>query len=146
MIIQDGTSTVGIALREMGPIGTPGGGDLGLDIAATTAATVVGGPFMGRNNTVWIERDVWARFLDDLHAFDRTRRGEVDLQAMSPAEFRPTILATDRARHVTAEGWVGRQYAGRAAAAYDRVCFRIEIDPSVLPQLVRELDSLAPAG
>ncbi len=146
MIIRDETSSVEITLREVGAQGTPGAGDLGLDVAACAAATVVGGPFSGRNNTVWVGQDVWARFLKDLREFERTRAGGVQLRAMSPARFCLTILATDRAGHVAAEGWVGRQYAGRTASAHDRVCFHIQIDPGVLPQVVRELDALAPAG
>jgi hypothetical protein len=146
MIIRDETSSVEITLREVGARETPGSGDLRLDVAATTAATVVGGPFSGRNNTVWVERDAWARFLEELRELERTRGGEVHLRAMSPAEFQLTILATDRAGHLAAEGWVGRQYAGRTDAVHDRVCFRVEIDPGILLQLIHEFDALAPAG
>ena len=139
-------SSVEITPREMGVVGTPSSGDLGIGVAATTAATVVGGPFAGRNDTVWVGREPWSRFLDALRELDRTRCGEARVSAMSPAEFQLSILTTDRAGHVAAEGWVGRQYAGRAGAAHDRVCFSIRIEPSILPQLVREFEALAPAG
>lgn len=146
MVIRDGTSSIEMTLREVGAIGTPAVGDVGIAVAATAAATVVGGPFGGRNDSVWIGRDVWISFLKDLRELARTRRGEAQVLAMSPAEFQLTILATDRAGHMAADGWVGRQYAGRSADTHDRVCFRVPIDPSTLPQLVSEFEALAAAG
>jgi hypothetical protein len=144
MIIQDESSSVEISLREMGASGTPGARDLGIDVAASASVTRTGGPFSGRNATVWIGPDSWNGFLRDLRELERTRRGNAQLLAMSPAEFQLIVRATDRAGHVAVEGWVGRQYAGRSAAAHDRVCFDIVIDPSTLARLIREFEVLAP--
>ena len=145
MVIRDETSSVEITLRETGAIQTPAVGDLRIEVAVTAVATVVGGPFTGRNDTVWIRRDEWAGFLQDLRELERIRRGKAHLSAMSPAEFQLTIFITDRAGHVAAEGWVGREYAGRLAAAHDRACFYVQIEPSTLAQLIREFEALAPA-
>ena len=146
MVIRDETSSVEITRREVGQTGTPAAGDLGVDVAVTAGATVAGGPFSGRNHTVWIGREAWHGFVEDLRELERTRRGDAAVLAMSPAEFQLTLFVTDRAGHLAAEGWVGRQHAGRSAAAQDRVCFRIQLDPSTLVTLAHEFEALTPAG
>jgi hypothetical protein len=143
MKIRDHTASFEIALREMGPVGTPSEGDFGVDVAASAAATTVGGPFSGSNSTVWIGRDEWARFLEDLRALERNRRGEACIESMSPGEFRLLIIVTDRAGHPAAEGWVGRRYAAREGVAHDRVSFSIELDPAALSLLVSQFESIA---
>jgi hypothetical protein len=146
MVIRDGASSFEITLREAGPPGTPAEGDVGVNVAATTPATGVGGPFAGRNDSVWIGRDDWAAFMEDLRELERTRRGKAHVRAVAPAELELTVSATDRAGHMAAEGWVGREYAGRNGDFHDRVCFRIEIDPSTLPHIVRELEGISLDG
>jgi hypothetical protein len=146
MVIGDGTSSIEITLREMGAMGTPASGDFGIDVRATTGATIVGGPFTGRNDTVWIGRDEWNQFLTLVRELDRTRHGEARVTAMSPAEFTLRLVVTDHAGHLAAVGWVGRQHAGRTDDEHDRVCFRIEIDPSTLSHLVSQFAALAAAG
>lgn len=146
MVIRDEASSVEIALREVGAPSTPSEGDLGVRVAATAAANGVGGPFAGRNDTVGIRYDQWADFLESLRELERTRQGEARVTAMSPAEFQLAVFATDRAGHMAAEGWVGREYGGRDGAFHDRVCFSIEIDPSTLPEIVRQFEAISPAG
>lgn len=146
MVISDATASVEISLREMGPVGAPGEGDLGIDVAATAGATSVGGPFAGRNGSVWIRGDDWGRFLQALRELERTRRGEAGVEAMSPGEFRLVVIVTDRAGHVAAEGWVGRRYGARSSVVHDRVSFRVELEPTTLPLLVRQFEAIAPAG
>lgn len=126
----------------MGPAGTPSEGDLAVDVAAVGRAAA----FAGRDATVWIERDEWAGFLDELRALEGTRRGEAHVTAMGPEEFRLAVFATDPAGHMAAEGWVGREYVGRTGVLRDRVCFTVVIDPSTLPQLVRQFETLAAVG
>ena len=145
MLIRDKMASVEIALRQMGQVGTPSEGDLGVDVAATSAATGVGGPFAGRNDSVWIGRDEWARFLEDLRRLERARRAEARVESMSPGEFRLAVIVTGRAGDVAADGWVGRRYAARDGIAHDRVSFSVELDPSALPLLVRQFEAFAPA-
>jgi hypothetical protein len=146
MVIRDGASSIELTPREVGAAGTPAEGDLGINVAATAGVTAVGGPFAGRNDTVWIGRDDWASFLEDLRELDRTRHGEAHVIAMSPAEFQLTVFATDAAGHLAADGWVGREYAARNEVAHDRVCFSVEIDPGVFPQLLRQFEGLDLGG
>ena len=139
MVIRDGTASFEIALREMGPAGTPGEGDLGVNVAAR------GGAFAGRNDAVWIGHDEWGGFLEDLRELDRTRRGEALVMAMSPNEFTLAVFAADRAGHLVAGGWVGREYAARNGVLRDRACFSIELDPGAFAGLVREFEESATA-
>jgi hypothetical protein len=74
---------------------------------------------------------------------ERTRRGEAHLVAMSPAEFRVAIVATDRAGHLAAEGWVGRERAGRTGVLLDRVSFSVEVDPGGFRLLVTEFEGIS---
>jgi hypothetical protein len=140
MVIRDGSDWFEITLREMGPEGTPGEGDLSVDVA------VSGPTFAGRNDTVWIGRDEWAAFLEHLSELERSRRGEARVVAMSPEEFRLAVFATDRAGHLAAEGWVGREYAARQGVLRDRVSFSLDIDPGSLPALIQQFEALAAAG
>ncbi len=146
VVIRDDRCSIEIALREIGPAGTPAEGDLGVRVAATAAANGVGGPFSGSNATVGIGCDEWAVFLDDLGELERTRQGGAHVMAMSPAEFRLAIFATDRAGHIAAEGWVGREYSGRNGEWHDRVCFSIEIEPSTLPHILKQFEAIARTG
>jgi hypothetical protein len=136
MILRDRSSTLEIALRETGPPGTPSAGDFGVNVSVSS------GKFSGRADTIWLGRDDWARFVADLVDLERTRSGEAVVSAMSPEEFQLTITSVDRAGHVIAEGWLGRQRRGRIGALRDQVSFSIEIDPSTLPTLVRQLAGL----
>jgi hypothetical protein len=146
MVIHDKMASVEIALREVGPVGTPAEGDLGLDVAATAAATTVGGPFSGRNDSVWVGRNDWALFLEDLRAVERHRRGQASIEAMSPGEFRLLIFIAGHAGHLAAEGWVGRRYTARHGVVHDRVSFSVDLDPAALSLLVTQFEAVAPAG
>src|SRR5918992_2348958 len=137
MILRSGAVALEITLRERGPEGTPSAGDLGLNVH------VGGGEFSGRNDTVWIGRDDWADFVAGLDALERTRQGKASVKAMNPEEFELEVLSVDRAGHMAAEGWVGRVRYGRMGTLRDRASFSIEIDPSTLPALVREIAGLS---
>jgi hypothetical protein len=141
MLIRDDASSLEITLRERGPAGTPSEGDLGLRVAAANTS----GTFTGRNATVWVGRDDWAGFLEALRDLSRSGRGRAQVRAMSPEEFQLAIFASDRAGHLAAEGWVGRESTGRNGTLRDRVSFSIALDLSTLERLTREFASLGAA-
>ena len=140
MVIRDSSGAIEITLREMGPVGTPAEGDLGIDVV------VSGRTFNGRNDTVWIGRDEWGGFREDLGELARTSRGDALVLAMSQEEFTLAVFATDAAGHFAAEGWVGREYLARNGILRDRASFSIVIEPSELLQLIQEFEALTPAG
>ena len=116
-------------------MGTPAEGDLGINVS------VDGQDFGGHNDKVWIGRDDWAAFLENLRELERTRRGEAHVKAMSPEEFQLAVFASGKSGRLVAEGWVGRDYTGRAGTLRDRVSFSIELDPTRFAALVAEAAS-----
>ena len=61
---------------------------------------------------------------------------------MSPEGFQLAVLATGKSGRLVAEGWVGRDYTGRAGTLRDRVSFSVELDPTRFAALVAEAASL----
>lgn len=135
MIISSGSDSLEIRLRERLQVS----GDVCLAVAVRSAA------FSGSNDEVWISRSDFEDFLSALHGLDRNRRGKAELVAMSPTDFMLTVKAVDSAGHLSAEGWVGREYAGRNDDMRHRVCFWLELDPSRFPALARQLEALGSA-
>lgn len=136
MIIRDGSQSLEITFRERGPAGTPAALDLGINVA------VVHKTFSGRNDSVWVQGSDWRQFTRHLAELDRTRKGEAVINAMSPRELRLRIFASDKAGHIMAEGWVGRDYTTRGGLIENRVSFAIEVDPTTLPALMRQFESM----
>jgi hypothetical protein len=136
VVIRDALTSITVALRESGPVSTPAQGDLGINVS------VDGQAFSGHNDKVWIGRDDWAAFLQSLRELERTRRGEAHIKAMSPEEFQLAVLASGKSGRLVAEGWVGRDYTGRAGTLRDRVSFSVELDPTSFAALVAEAASL----
>jgi hypothetical protein len=136
VVIKDGLTSVTVLLREPGPARTPAEGDLGINVS------VDGESFRGRNTTVWIGRADWAAFLQNLRNLERSRQGQAQVEGMSPGEFQLAVFATGKSGRIVAEGWVGREYTGRAGTLRDRVSFSVELDPSRIAVLVAEAESL----
>jgi hypothetical protein len=95
--------------------------------------------FSARNGSVWIAASARDRFLSDLSAMEKARRGEALLESMSPQDLKCCVRVYDHAGHVVMTGHVGDALVDREYAEIARVPFRIEIDPSTLPDLVRDL-------
>jgi hypothetical protein len=70
---------------------------------------------------------------------EKARRGEALLESMSPQDLKCCVRVYDHAGHVVMTGHVGDALVDREYAEIARVPFRIEIDPSTLPDLVRDL-------
>ena len=124
MVIRDSSQSLEVSVRERGSAGTQSEGDLGLNVA------VVGPIFSGRNETVWALLHDWNRFTEQLAQLERSRSGQAVIVSGSPDDFKLRIFASDRAGHMMAEGYVGRNYYGHSGALQDRVTFVIEIDPT----------------
>jgi hypothetical protein len=95
----------------------------------------------------WIVRREWTAFLTQLVKLERTRNGEAVLESASPGELRLRVFALDRAGHMGAEAEFRVQYSD---ATHPQVASLklgpIEFDPTSLPDLVRELETAAPAA
>ena len=95
--------------------------------------------FVAQNMRVWIAASVRDRFASDMSALESARRGEALLESMSPQDLRCCLKVYDHGGHVELRGHVGDALVDRDYAEIARVPFRIEIDPSALPDLVRDL-------
>jgi hypothetical protein len=135
MILSSGSDFLEMTVRERLQIT----GDVCVAVAVRSAA------FTGSNDEVWISRSDFEDFLTALHELDRKRRGEAELVAMSHTDFMLTVKAVDSAGHLSAEGWVGREYAGQKDDMRHRVCFWLELDPSTLPALAHQFEALGSA-
>jgi hypothetical protein len=95
----------------------------------------------------WILRDVWTEFLNQLRRLERDRAGEATLQSMSPDELRLRVFALDRAGHMGVDGELTSYHSAAHRPGSTTLKFgAIEIDPTALPALVRELELAAPAA
>ena len=138
MIIQDDSTQLHITLEEVLGHDLPCAGDLRLSVEVVSPA------FRGRNNQVWIDRDVWQRFLSELRMLERDRSGNAELRSLSPADLDLCVAVTDRAGHVAVEGHLGQELpaiTGRRSPE-TRVGFVIELDPPNLAVLLADFGAL----
>ena len=140
MILKDGEGELEITVHEVEPPMSMRPGDF----RATVRVSTLG--FGGTNEHVWIAADDFQRFVAAVRILERDRRGSAQLGSMSPEDFELSIRVRDRAGHVTARGWVGRaSYGSTRERVAARVGFSFDIDPTHLPGIVAELESLVVA-
>src|SRR5687767_14406625 len=89
---SDQESSVLLRLEEVGSDDYP---SRRLAVEAT-----FGAHFRGRYDQVWVERSMFDRFLVDLAALERTRRGDASLEGMSPGDFFLHLRTIDSIGHV----------------------------------------------
>jgi hypothetical protein len=137
MILKDDEGELEITAHEVNPPTSMRPGDF----RATVRVSTLG--FGGTNDHVWIAADEFQRFVEGVRGLDRERHGQAELGSMSPEDFALCIKVRDRAGHVTASGWVGRVSYGRTREPVGaRVGFSFDIDPTRLPAIVAEFESL----
>jgi hypothetical protein len=137
VVIRDDATRLEILLEEVTPADLPGSGDRRLSIGVNSKA------FSGRNDRVWVQREVWERFVADLTALERRRRGSAQLVAMSPTDLSLSISTVDSAGHIAIHGYVGDDArTGAGTWTHSQVGFGIEIDPTALPALLEGVATL----
>lgn len=140
MILGDGEGELEITVREVEPPTSVRPGDF----LATVRVSTLG--FGGTNERVWFAADDFQRFVEAVRLLERDRSGEAQLGSMSPEDLELGIRVRDRAGHVTASGWVGRvSYGSTREPVVARVGFSFDVDPTHLPGIVAELESLVVA-
>jgi len=126
------TASVELDVSELGPPGTPADEDLLLNVTVT-----VGG--YAAADQVWILKDQFDGFLDDLSELERARRGRAELEAASRDEFVMTIRSTDAAGHLAVEGHVGDRTPDGFILALQ---FGFALDPGLLAQILQDFRAL----
>ncbi len=140
MILKDDEGELEITVHEVEPPTSMRSGDFWATVRISTLG------FGGTNDHVWIAADEFQRFVEGVRVLERERHGQAELGSMSPEDFALRIKVRDRAGHVTASGWVGRASYGRTREPVRvRVGFSFDIDPTRLPDIVVEFESLVHA-
>ena len=140
MILADGEGELEITVHEVEPPMSPRAGDFRAIVRVSTRG------FDGTNEHVWVAADDFQRFVEAVRVLERDRRGEAQLTSLSPDDLELSIRVRDRAGHVTASGFVGRTSCGSSGEFVTaRVGFSFDVDPTYLPGIVAELESLVVA-
>ena len=95
--------------------------------------------FAGAYDEVWFFRNAFVSFIQALSQFADKHEGEAHLESMSPGEAVLSIRSLDIARHVLVEAQVARWHCIRSHPFLNRVSVAFELDPSLLPDVVRNL-------
>jgi hypothetical protein len=126
MVIREGTDRIEIVATDRVPAHLPTPGDARLQVKVESRG------FTG-HGTSWVEADRLAIFARQLRALESTRRGEAELEGMSPGEFRLRVYSVDQAGHMAIEG--------RVSDMGQSLEFGFPFCPSLLRELVAEFES-----
>lgn len=98
--------------------------------------------FSGRTH-VYVAVQDYKKFILEMQALEAERQGSAAIGSMSPGEFLLRLYSTDTVGHMAVEFRLMKYLiAGRTHWAHE-MAFGFEIDPSLLPQLLHEFESLA---
>jgi hypothetical protein len=125
MRIVSGPNTLLLEITEVIPPALPTAGD------ACFAAEVSSGGFSGRGSS-WVEALALDGFLTALRSLEHTRKGEAQMESMSPGELRLRVYSLDSLGHIA--------LSGRIAERNNAVEFQFELDPSYLSQIAGALE------
>lgn len=121
-----------ISLAELGPQGTPGDGDVLLNVTANiqnyTAA-----------DQAWVVASEWEDFLGELRALEAKRSGRATLLGASPDDLTIEFFAADSAGHMAVSGRLGWTRTDRHRS---ELRFGFDFEPDRLSRLLRELEAL----
>jgi hypothetical protein len=89
------------------------------------------------NSTQWVLAQAWDVFVTELRELERTRRGQAVLESDFGHAFLLRLFSTDQAGHMAATGMIRYIRTWQDAGALELSFGRIEIDPTMLPDLLR---------
>jgi hypothetical protein len=93
--------------------------------------------------TAGVLSESWRTFIRQLRLLERDRRGEATLVGISREELRVRLFALDRAGHMAVEGEMTAYFAAEHDPRATSLRFgAIEFDPTMLPGLLRELETV----
>ena len=107
---------------------------------------VFGYKFAGEINDIWFSWEDINSFIVGLKAFDKTRKGTVELSNMSsgsdasPLEFK--VFATDRLGHLAIRATLRKLIYFKDSYEISTVSVVFEIDPGSLPSIIRDFKKL----
>ena len=121
-----------IERSECGPPGTPGDGDLLLNVSVRVFG-------YSASDQSWVVEQAWVGFLSQLRVLERQRRGQAELVGASPDDLRLTFTVSDAAGHMSVSGHLGWQTPD---GFKQRMEFGFSFDPGLLATVLREFEVL----
>jgi hypothetical protein len=95
------------------------------------------GDFRATRAEVWLEHGEFEGFLHDLRLLSDVRQGRATLAADNPRDFQLTLAITDKAGHVEVSARLASHATNDGEAAME---LRFPLDPSVLPEVLRDFE------
>ena len=133
MRLEGDKAFVELERAEVGPLGTPGDGDLVLNVTVRVYG-------YSAADQSWVVGGDWERFLSDLRALEARRQGSAVVEGASPDDLRLEILSTDSLGHLAIRGHIG----WRGPTGHDlRLTFGFDFEPDRVPKLLVDLEALA---
>jgi hypothetical protein len=115
-----------------GEPGTPGEEDLLLNVTVE-----VGG--YSAADQAWIMADDWRKFMNELIALEKIRKGQATLHGASPDDLKLTFEVIDAAGHMAVTGFLGWNTPD---GYYQRFEFGFQFDAGLLGTVVHELGKI----
>jgi hypothetical protein len=103
----------------------PSQGDAYLTVLVSSAG------FAGHND-LWVQHHRLRSFCEGLIKLERDRRGETEIEAISPGQLKLKIRAVDSRGHLAVEGTTGYLVQRDNSSHWHAVQFGFEFDPSQL--------------
>jgi hypothetical protein len=138
MIIREGSNFVEIVAT--GACSQQPGSPSPYDIEF--ALNIASGGFSGQGAT-WIEVDQFTAFLAQLRELEGSRTGSAIVEGMSPEQFQLRLWAVDGLGHMAVAGRLTHhQFGGWRGPHLHAIEFGFEFDPTLLPSIVSEFQSM----
>jgi hypothetical protein len=93
------------------------------------------------NNYIWISEVDIDNFILELESLDKIRKGQAELQSMSPGEFSLFLRAVDTFGHLSVKMRINNKNQIYKDYAYD-VSIEFEVDPTILPSVIVDLKKI----
>jgi hypothetical protein len=90
----------------------------------------------------YFESSACEQFLASLETLEAKRSGIARIESMSPGEVIVELVTVDSLGHVAVRGQLRRRVHGASVTAMNQLSWTLEIDPSLLPEILREFREL----
>jgi hypothetical protein len=99
------------------------------------------GGFTGKAE-VWVERESFTAFLQQLEALERTRQGRAELESTSPGELTLVLRSVDSVGHLVLELSLQEESYVDSVRLTHRLQGGFALDPSRLPEVLADFRRL----
>lgn len=111
--------------------------EIALDRSISCSVKFTSHGFCGSNRSIWFSREELEKFIGELEALEKNRRGAARLTAMSPEEFSLSVSVDDSAGHTYCHVAISRQIFDFGRRLAQNVSGSFATDPSALASMLR---------